>query len=106
MVNRIGSIVKLLEVPKTNSLANDISMTRVRAQLPQRRGTILIELVFLGKLANDIITYYKPNDYILIEGYLELLVKQKSKRVEITVLKIYTIIKDSKADTKKSFFIG
>lgn len=96
MVNRIGSIVKLLEVPKTNSLANDISMTRVRAQLPQRRGTILIELVFLGKLANDIITYYKPNDYILIEGLLGLSVKQKLKKVEITVLRIYPILADFK----------
>ena len=106
MVNRIGSIVKLLEVPKKDSSLTDVSATRVRGQLPQRKGTILVELVFWGKLANDIITYYKPNDYILIEGYLGLPVKQKSKRVEITVLKIYPITADSKADSKKSFFIG
>ena len=96
MVNRIGSIVKLLEVPKTNSLKNDISMTRVRAQFPQRRGSILIELVFWGKLANDIITYYKPNDYILIEGCLGLAVKQKFKKVEITVFRMYPIQADFK----------
>ena len=95
MVNRIESIVKLLEVPKKNLSLNDVSVTRVRGQFPQRKNTILVELVFLGKVANDIIAYYKPNDYILIEGYLGLPSKQKSKTVEITVLKIYPLIANS-----------
>jgi hypothetical protein len=53
----------------------------------------------LGNLARDVATYYKINDYILIEGYLSLrdkrgsnLIAQPSKQIEITVLKLYPFL--------------
>ena len=58
-----------------------------------------IYLKFWGNLARDVSSYYKINDYILIEGYIALPNKQNvnsnnqmSKKVEITVLKIYPFL--------------
>ena len=94
--NYIGGIVKILETPKQKILKNNIFLTKFRAQIPQFRNTRIVTLTFWGKLAHDIITYYKKNDYLLIEGYLSLRNKKtenlsisKSKKIEITVLKVY-----------------
>ena len=96
--NYIGSVVKILEKPKKKILKNNILTAKFRAQIPQFRNTQIVTLTFWGKLANDITTYYKPNDYLIIEGYLSLrnkkisnstISKSKSKKIEITVLKVY-----------------
>jgi single-stranded DNA-binding protein len=49
-----------------------ISITEFRVQLPQIRNTRIVNVIFWGTLARDVAKYYKPNDYILIEGYLSL----------------------------------
>jgi single-stranded DNA-binding protein len=92
--NYIGGIVKIL-VPKQN-FNNTTAVTEFRVQLPQVRNTTIVHLIFWGNLARDVATYYKINDYILIEGYLSLrdkrgsnLIAQPSKQIEITVLKLY-----------------
>jgi single-stranded DNA-binding protein len=97
--NYIGGIVKILEVPKQKFLNNTIAVTEFRVQLPQVRNTTIVHLIFWGNLARDVATYYKINDYILIEGYLSLrdrqsssLIAQPSKQIEITVLKLYPFL--------------
>jgi single-stranded DNA-binding protein len=97
--NYIGGIVKILEVPKQKFLNNTITVTEFRVQLPQVRNTTIVHLIFWGNLARDVATYYKINDYILIEGYLSLrdkqssnLIAQSSKQIEITVLKLYPFL--------------
>lgn len=94
--NYISSIVKILETPNQKSFNNTLSVTRFRAQLPQFKTTRIVNLIFWGNLAKTVGNYYQINDYILIEGYLSLNnkhllsnVNQNSKRVEITVLKVY-----------------
>jgi len=74
-------------------------VTEFRVQLPQVRNTTIVHLIFWGNLARDVETYYKINDYILIEGYLSLrdkpslaLTNQLSKKIEITVLKVYPFL--------------
>ena len=94
-VNRIESIVKILEIPSRSFFINDILMTKFRCQLPQYQNTIIVDLICWGKLANDILDFYKVNDYILIEGYLGLIVYQNFKKIEITVLKIYPVRSNS-----------
>ena len=95
-INHFGGIVRVLETPNNSSIFgdNDKLMTKVRVQLPQTRNTQIVELIFWGYLASDIATFYKANDYLLIEGYLSLPVKLDSKRVEITVLKVYPFTVD------------
>jgi single-stranded DNA-binding protein len=97
--NYIGGIVRILEVPKQRFLNNTSAVTEFRAQLPQVRNTTIVHLIFWGNLARDVATYYKINDYILIEGYLSLadkpspnLMVQSSKQIEMTVLKVYPFL--------------
>ena len=97
--NSIGSVVKILETPKKKMISQNISVTQCIVQFPQNRKNSIVSLQFWGNLANDVATYYKINDYILIEGYLIMKEKSKisSKRrgwktMEITVLKVYPFL--------------
>ena len=97
--NYIGGIIKILETPKQEILENNLVVTKFRAQIPQLRNTKIVTLNFWGNLARDVKTYYKVNDYLLIEGYLSIqdkknsnLIVLKSKKVEITVQKVYPFL--------------
>ena len=92
----ISSMVKILETPNQKYFNNTILVTRFRAQLPQIKNVGIVNLVFWGNLAKTVANYYQVNDYIIIEGYISLNnknllnpVKSNSKKVEITVLKVY-----------------
>ncbi len=100
--NYISAMVKILERPKQTLINKTIPVTEFRVQLPQFKNNYIVDLVFWGNLGKDIINYYKPNDYIIIEGYLSLhnkessnLIFSKSKRVKITVFKIYPFLLSS-----------
>lgn len=94
----VGGIVKILEKPKQLTYNADISITKFRVQFPQFKNTSIVHLIFWGKLANDVAHYYKINDYILIEGYVSIRKKKLpgksliSKKVEVTVLKVYPFL--------------
>jgi single-stranded DNA-binding protein len=96
--NIVGGIVKILEMPKQEIYSNNISITKFRVQFPQFRNTSIVYLTFWGKLATDVAQFYKINDYILIEGYISIRNNKmsnksfSSKRVEITVLKVYPLL--------------
>lgn len=97
--NLISGIVKILETPKHEVPRINISVTQFRVQFPQLRNTSVVHLTCWGNLALDVSNYYKVNDYVLIEGYISLRDKKttdgmvlKSKKVEITVLKIYPLL--------------
>jgi hypothetical protein len=97
--NLVGGMVKILETPKQKIFNSDIPVTQFRVQFPQVRNPYVVHLTFWGNLARDVVSYYKINDYILIEGYISLRNKPisngmvpKSKKVEITVLKIYPFL--------------
>jgi single-stranded DNA-binding protein len=90
--NYISGIVKVLETPKQTIFKNNIPFTEFRVQFPQVRGNKVINLVFWGKLASEVVNYYQANDYIVIEGYLSIDQKQSLKKVKITVLKVFTFV--------------
>ena len=97
--NYIGAIVKILETPKEKRIKNNSLVVTFRVQISQLRQSRIIKLVFWGNLAQDVINYYKINDYILIEGYLGLTSQFDSektikplKSTEITVLKVYPFL--------------
>jgi hypothetical protein len=97
-INHFVGIVKILENPTRNLFITDNLMSNLRVQLPQTRNAQIVNLVFWGNLALDIITYYKADDYLIIEGYLAIPNKLNSKQVEITVLKVYPFIIDYTLD--------
>ena len=97
--NYISGIVKILETPKQNFFNNNIPVVKFRGQFPQTRDTKVVKLTFWGNLARDVASYYKINDYVLVEGYVSLRDRQisnlptrSSKKIEITVLKIYPFL--------------
>lgn len=97
--NFISGVVKILESPKQKIINTNILVTHFRVQFPQVRNSCIVHLKFWGNLAVDVVTYYKINDYILIEGCIALKDKQTrtsnskmSKKIEITVLKIYPFL--------------
>ena len=103
--NYFSGIVKLLENPQQLSSSSNII---VRAELPQKFKNQILLLQTWGNLGFKIKSYYKANDYILIEGYVHSNNKKKRKsqrkkfrQITITVLKIYPILLNS--DKRKSF---
>lgn len=96
--NYLASIVKILERPIQTIINDKIVRTEFRAQLAQVRNTQIVNLVFWGNLARDIVNYYQVNDYIMVEGYLSTygqknnkVIKPRLQKVQITVSKIYPI---------------
>ena len=99
--NYISSIVKILEEPQKKIL---YSKVEVRAQFCQARNNdlpVLVNLVFWGKLGDTILNYYKPTDYLIVEGYVSIKNKQKLttknqflRYAEITVLKVCPFLLD------------
>ena len=94
--NYISGIIKILETPKQKFFKKNILVTKFRAQIPQHRNTKIVTLAFWGNLARDVTINYKINDYLIIEGFLSLrnkkslhLISSKSKKIEITVRKVY-----------------
>jgi single-stranded DNA-binding protein len=92
--NYFVCIVKILEIPKQKTVQNNIVKTQFRVQLAQFRNqtTPIAKLKFWGNLGRDVLDYYKVNDYIIIEGYLSISKKKKSKKIEITVFKVYPFL--------------
>ena len=100
--NLISGIVKVLETPKQTLINKTIPKIEFRAQIPQIKNNRFIDLVFWGNLGEDVMNYYKLNDYIIIEGYLSIknndysnVVTSKSKRIQITALKVYPFLLSS-----------
>jgi single-stranded DNA-binding protein len=110
-MNYIGSIVRILEIPKLSLVDKTINRTEFRVQLPKirnKQSLIIIKLIFWGDFAYDVANYYRVNDYILIEGYLAFK-KDKSnnssnrslKHLEITVFKVYPLFLNSEREHNK-----
>ena len=105
-MNYVGSIVRILETPKSQSLTNKINRTEFRVKLPKTRNkksTTIAKLVFWGDFACDVANYYQVNDYILIEGYLAYKKEEFHNRIlknlEITVFKVYPLFLNSEKKT-------
>ena len=93
--NYISCVVKILETPVQTVFDKNIPITKFRGQFPQVRKTNIVNLIFWGKLSQDIVDYYNVDDYIIVEGYLSLKdkkISKNSKKIEITVLKVYPFL--------------
>ena len=101
--NYFSGIIKVLENPTQTFFNDKIAVTTIRGELPQIRNNRIIFLVFWGNLASEIKNYYQINDYILIEGYLSMRNKKNinSKKVTITVLKVYPFLLKSNRSISK-----
>ena len=101
--NYFSGIVKILEIPKQRFTSKQTALITFRAELSQNRKNRIILLIFWGNLARKMKDFYKVNDYILVEGYISLrnkrkfkVLKKNSKRITLTVLKVYPILLNGK----------
>jgi hypothetical protein len=101
-MNYVTGIVRILETPRLQYINTNISRTDFRVKLTQirnKKSTTILNLIFWGDFAYDVVHYYRVNDYILIEGYLaykkEDLSNRTLKNLEITVFKVYPLFLNS-----------
>ena len=103
--NYISSVFRILEKPHQKLLKNNLSVTEARAQLvpiQSQKSNPLVMLKFWGNLSEEVINYYQPKDYLIIEGYISIKKNKKQQResylsnsIEITVLKTYPFFLNS-----------
>ena len=97
-LNYIVGIAKILEVPSSIQLiSNDLSLYFIRfrvqfSSIKNNGSCQIVNLMVWGDLAYEIISYYKVNDYILIEGHVFFdLIDNKNyydKLIQIKIIKI------------------
>jgi hypothetical protein len=93
--------VKVIQNLGQSFFIDQTSLTELVVQLPQiskNSSKLMLHLSIWGKLSYDSAKYYKPDDYIIIEGYI--LIKNLNsghiqtltdKQVEISVFKLYPL---------------
>lgn len=97
-LNYIVGIAKILEVPSSIQLiSNDLSLYFIRfrvqfSSIKNNDSYQIVNLIVWGDLAYEIISYYKVNDYILIEGHVffDLIDNENyyDKLIQIKIIKI------------------
>ena len=103
-MNYVILTVKVIKNSGQSFFKDGTPLTELVVQLPQiskNYPNLILNLSIWGKLSYDVATYYKPNDYLIIEGYI--LIKNVNvaslnslnlmdKQVEISVFKLYPLL--------------
>jgi len=91
--NYVIIVVKILEISKPNYLTNEVFVAHFKVQLSDLG---IIYLTFWSLVTNDILNYYKINDYIIVEGFLFIsnnklfnLDIEYREKLKIAISKIY-----------------
>ena len=94
--------VKVIKNSGQSFFADGTSLTELIVQLPQVRKNnikVILNVSVWGKLSYDVAKYYKPNDYIIMEGYISIrnintdrVVNLLGKQVEVSVFKLYPLL--------------
>ena len=102
IMNYSNFIVKVLKKPKQRFLKKNILLTELHVQFPSTRkknknNLNKMDLLIWGNLGEDIIKYYKINDYILIEGFISLHKRKinNNQEIKVSVSKIYPLNKNN-----------
>ena len=102
-MNYVILTVKVLQNSGQSFFLDGTALTELVVQLPQiskNYPKLIVHISIWGKLSYDVAKYYKPDDYIIIEGYI--LIKNLNvgnltslslidKQVEISVFKLYPL---------------
>ena len=91
--NYFSGIVKLLESPVNTLVIGETTKTEFRAEFPQFRGLNYINLVCWSIELTEFLSYYKKNDYVLVEGYLYFKTNQERElEVNLCVIRLYPFL--------------
>jgi hypothetical protein len=103
-VNYFGGIVRVLELPTKKLNKKEIPYTSFRVELSQvrlKQSKSILTILAYGNLANDIVKYYRINDYVLIEGCLSIKKTLPTKKIvkksaKVKLFKIFPLFLNSK----------
>jgi single-stranded DNA-binding protein len=89
-------IAKIINEPISSQFDDNISLVELIVKFPTIRKTKTINtfrVLVWGNLADDIVKYYRVNDYIIIEGYVRNFSEPGvADQVEISARKIYPFL--------------
>jgi len=101
-INYMGAVVRILEIPTIQLTRTEIPYTKFRVQLsklrPKRRSNTILTVFAWGRFAQEIVRYYRINDYVLIEGYLsnrQSSLENRKELVQVTLFKIFPFFLNS-----------
>jgi len=101
-INYMGAVVRILEIPNIQLTRTETPYTKFRVQLsklrPKRRSKTILTVFAWGKFAEDIVRYYRINDYVLIEGYLsnrQSSLENRKELLQVTLFKIFPFFLNS-----------
>lgn len=101
-MNYTSFLVKVVGKPKQSFFKDNVFVVKTLVQFVPTRNTSIenvFQMSIWGNSSYDIIKYYQPNDYMIIEGYISLheslLIKnysRKNKHIKISVFKVYPFL--------------
>lgn len=106
-MNYCNLIVKILKPPFESYLENKtlVVQTLVKfSPVKKGKGSEILNLLVWGNLAQDVIKYYKSNDYIIVEGFLSVRKNSKNTYAQISVRKVYPFILNNPNIKETSLF--
>nr|QXM17676.1 hypothetical protein Ycf41 [Chaetoceros pseudocurvisetus] len=73
-MNYTTLMIKLIGKPKKGLLETDIPVTELVGKFYQFRKNkyTVCKILVWGNLASDLLSYYDPNDYLIVEGHISL----------------------------------
>nr|YP_010215722.1 hypothetical protein Ycf41 [Thalassiosira tenera]UBQ35203.1 hypothetical protein Ycf41 [Thalassiosira tenera] len=101
-MNYIIFAAKVIKNSGQSFFQDGTALTELIVQLPQVRKNninIILKVSIWGNLSYDVAKYYKPDDYIIIEGYISIRntnidsdITLLNKQVEISAFKLYPLL--------------
>ena len=103
-MNCVSLILKIVEEPKQQFFGykSSLTVTKLTGKYIVRRNRNYINTIKVktwGKLAYQVKEYYSVNDYILIEGFLQIKKEEENSNspqtIELTAERIFPFLMDS-----------
>jgi single-stranded DNA-binding protein len=94
-MNYCNLIAKIIKLPIEEYYKNNISVVEILVKFsPVKRGKgpEILNLRIWGNLAQDVMKYYKINDYIIVEGFLSFQKSSLNTYTQISVRKVYPYV--------------
>nr|WDB00626.1 single-stranded DNA-binding protein [Cavernulicola chilensis] len=96
-MNHLILTVKIIKVSTVQVFLDGLNMTKLVVQVTNPRSPKILNYIYLtawGTLAKELQNYYTIGDYIIVEGYLNIIKKhnvRNYKKSEVKVSKVYPL---------------
>jgi single-stranded DNA-binding protein len=101
-MNYVIFAIKVIKNSEQSFFEDGTALSELIGQLPKvqkNNNKIICQLSIWGQLSYDVAKYYKPGDYLIVEGYISLrnitinqVTNLNDKQIEISVFKLYPLL--------------